>query len=447
MDEKLRPRKASPHSKTTDSQDTASDSYPQAETQGESSRGNTTDEGLRTFRPRRNDIHIQPDSRSNPDRRASHSSYQSRYDEVQPRNNASRQEFEQQQNRYQKRYEHQPRNYTSAPAPYPRSNGYGSAPQRYNPTHGYQDRYSRGGAESNRYTGRENNFVQKNFKKAGKHSNDPLPKKVKIPSIPLIQALGKLRYASRNISLQTINEGVVEINGVTTTKQNAPVRLGKDIVKVNNISLTDEGILYIAFNKQKKVNGSAEAGEQSIVNLLHKKEGWYFPAGCLNRAASGVVIVTNDPAHKNLGESPIAASEKEYHIKVHKKVAKKEADLLKKHFLKLQTSSFSVSDVRIVRDTARHSWLAVITERGKLAEIRKVLKDFGLEVISFERYRVGGFTADDLLEGSWKRLTQDEINLLQSSSAVVLQEEEPSGESDTTKPKWQKLYQQWFKSI
>ncbi len=66
--------------------------------------------------------------------------------------------------------------------------------------------------------------------------------------------------------------------------------------------------MYVAINKPRKLNGSTEPGEPGIQNMLDAQTGWYFPAGCLNRAASGIVILTNDPAHKTLTSSSIAGA-------------------------------------------------------------------------------------------------------------------------------------------
>ncbi|MES2766451.1 MAG: S4 domain-containing protein [Bacteroidota bacterium] len=440
MDEKLRHRKNSPHNQPKKESDAPEGG---ASADGPHSEGNEAQP--RSYTPKPRTEYTQPERRpareyNDPNNRFSQTgngaSGPSRYDEVQPKNNASRLDFEQQQNRRPRRYESTPRTYTPQPRGYepPPARRYDQGAPRYERP--YRSREEGGYRPADRVN---NSF--KTFKKQGKQED--LPKKVKLKSQPLVKMLSALHFASRNIALQAIREELVKINGITVTNQNAPV-YDHDVVMINNQPLKNPGVLYLVFHKSRKINGSAESGETSILSVLDEKKGWYFPAGCLNRAASGIVIITNDPVHKAQENSPIAGVLKEYHVKIHKKPTAKEIDLLKNEFLKLVSEGVDVQDVKLLKETARHAWISVSLLKGKLTEIRKAVKNAGFEILAFERYSIGGFTADELMEGSWKRLSADEINILMSPDGLA--KEAVAEENDDKKPKWQQLYQQWFKS-
>ena len=453
MDEQSKPHKGSPQERPqSEGSAHKNENSNTSDMQSKTNFDSTQSQG-RPFRSRRSE---NQSYQSGYDRQYTPNPYQqeqrSRYDEVQPRYNASRQDFEQRQQhaRPYRRFDSQPPRHSGTQhQSRPRVGGYDQPPRRYQqggtPYNNDRPPYrtDNGGF---RHRGQRDAGQQPYpaYKKQGRHSNDPLPKKVRERPLTIIKALAKMQYASRNICLQAIQDGLVAINGVTVTKQNAPYFPSKDLVSVNNVMLQDPSqSLYIAYNKPRRLNGSAESGEPSVMSVLNSKKGWYFPAGCLNRAASGIVVMTNDPAHKTQNESPIAQSPKEYHIKVHKTPKAKEIELLKKSLS--ATDGISIENISLLKTTARHAWIAVTLLKGKLTELRKAIKEAGFEILAFERYRVGGFTADELSTGSWKRLNEDEINLLKSSYELLEVVEE--ADTDESKPKWQKLYQQWFKSI
>jgi pseudouridine synthase len=440
MEEKFRHRKGSPRNSEKDESATDMNNY---EDINQKNTFKESDEKInRNFRPRRPDGSGQYYDNAN-------SSDRSRYDEIQPSYNASRQDFEQRQARPFRRFDNnsQPHRGNAPYQPRPRNTGYypngGGRPTYNERPYGRQDNVN---GYSPRPRREQPHGTYPGFKKSGKHSNDPLPKKIKEKPLTIIKALGNLHFGSRNVCLDAIRDGLVKINGITVTKQNAPYYPSRDVVSVNNVTLrTSDPSLYIAFHKPAKLSGSAESGEQSIYSVLDKKTGWYFPAGCLNKAASGIVVVTNDATHKNLATSPISGSLKEYHIKIHAQPKPKEITVLKTHLQNLATAGLEVLDVSLLKTTARHSWISVTMKKGNLTELRKAVKEAGFEILAFKRFRVGGFTADELPEGSWKRLTEDEINLLTSSAELVETLVGDAGDDDK-KPKWQQLYQQWFKS-
>ncbi|HOT60639.1 MAG TPA: rRNA pseudouridine synthase, partial [Spirochaetales bacterium] len=55
----------------------------------------------------------------------------------------------------------------------------------------------------------------------------------------------------------------------------------------------------------------------------------------------------------------------------------------------------------------------ITLHEGKNREIRRALAQFGLHARILQRIALGPITIKDLPEGSWRKLTQDEISILQ----------------------------------
>ncbi len=227
----------------------------------------------------------------------------------------------------------------------------------------------------------------------------------------LVKALVGYQYASRSLSLAAINNGRVTINDTVCIHPNGYLHPERDVVMVDGRVIQRKTIkpIYIIFHKPHGLIGSKEEFRLSLYSYISSRRGWYLPGGVLNKATSGIVIVTNDPAHKQQATSTLATLTKEYHVKVHKQAKKTEATKLEKTFKALWKEDADLVKVSIQQKNARNCWLSISLRNGTQHDITTTLKAAGFEVLNMKRHRVGPFNTADLNPGAWYRLPDEEV--------------------------------------
>ena len=238
------------------------------------------------------------------------------------------------------------------------------------------------------------------------------------------------------------------VNGNIFNNPNASVNAKRDSIAIDGLNINERNQnLYIIINKQKNIVGSNENTHNSIYNQVKTNAKLYFPFGCLERATSGLVFATTDPNFR-LPDNPLCATTPiEYKIKVQKTLTKRQVSGLNTKF---RTRSSSENSIEYIGEFKRHSWIKCKVINTKPTVIRKVLKEIGLEVLSFERFAIGSLTTDVLQRGMWTRLTSDNVKkmLREPLQAITIEEISQDENNENTdislRQKVRSLYRHWF---
>lgn len=237
-------------------------------------------------------------------------------------------------------------------------------------------------------------------------------KKKKIPLDKpqfLFQALRFFQFASRRIALELIRNSRVSVNNHVVRDPNTIVIPGIDRLSVDMLTLYyNQPRSYIMYYKPPHEPASKEEGERNLHRRIPRTERWYFPAGRMTRSAQGLVILTNDPVHRNTLVTPMNYLPKEYHIKVHRAPTNSEIESLRQMLRGFHMANED-ADVAIVRSTKRYCWLSIVTYRGMIDDITKMLKSLLLEPLSIHRVRIGGLSLDGLRPGEWRRMNEIDL--------------------------------------
>jgi 23S rRNA pseudouridine2605 synthase len=136
--------------------------------------------------------------------------------------------------------------------------------------------------------------------------------------VGLARALSKLGYCSRSQAAKLIREGRVRLNGTTRRDPETPVRLQRDRIEVNGNAVTAESRIYLALNKPRGAitTASDEQGRQTVYSLLGEKLPWVGPAGRLDKASEGLLLLTNDSEWAARISDPGSHLDKTYHVQV-----------------------------------------------------------------------------------------------------------------------------------
>ncbi len=225
----------------------------------------------------------------------------------------------------------------------------------------------------------------------------------------LFQALRYFQFASRRFALELIRNSRVLVNNRVQRDPNTLVTPGIDRIMVDQLTLHYRpNRAYIVYYKPPYEPGSKEAGERSVHDRIPRTERWYFPLGRMTRFAQGLVILTNDPVHRNTLVTPMNYLAKEYHIKVHREPSRSELEQLEAALRALHVANEEAT-ASVMRSTKRYCWLSIVTYRGMVDDITRLLKQVQLEPLSIHRVRVGGLTLDGLRPGEWRRMNEIDL--------------------------------------
>jgi 23S rRNA pseudouridine2604 synthase len=141
--------------------------------------------------------------------------------------------------------------------------------------------------------------------------------------------LSKAGFCSRRQADDYINNGRVLING--TIAQLGDQVSTEDVVMVNGeiIELTENNI-YLAFNKPVGITTTtAEHDDSNIIDYIEYGER-IFPIGRLDKDSHGLILLTNDGDVVNKILRSRYDHEKEYVVKVNKRLTHRFIDQLEK---------------------------------------------------------------------------------------------------------------------
>lgn len=232
--------------------------------------------------------------------------------------------------------------------------------------------------------------------------------------VGLARALSKLGFCSRSDAFDLIRAGKVRLNGNVHRDPEFPVHMDKDRLEVNGRAVIAESRAYLMLNKPRGVitTASDEKNRQTVTAFLPENIPWVSPVGRLDKASEGLLLLTNDSEWSARVLAPETHLEKTYHVQI---AAVAEAALLEsmRQGVRTQEGDFlQVKCVHLVRGGKRNTWLEIVLDEGKNRHIRRLLAEFGIEVLRLIRIAIGPLSLGNLRKGSCRPLTAEEKHAL-----------------------------------
>ncbi|ETN95906.1 ribosomal large subunit pseudouridine synthase F [Zhouia amylolytica] len=233
-------------------------------------------------------------------------------------------------------------------------------------------------------------------------------------SINLNKFISSTGICSRREADKLIENGRVTIN-------NEPTQLGNrvfegDIVKVDGKPIKAKPkALYIAFNKPIGIVCTTDKKEKNnIVDYINHSER-LFPIGRLDKPSEGLIFLTNDGDIVNKILRAGNNHEKEYLVRVDKPITEEFIKKMSNGIPILGTVTKKCKVSKINERTFK-----IILVQGLNRQIRRMCEYLGYEVKKLKRIRIMNVPLGNLKTGSWRPLTQgemNEINLLLKASS------------------------------
>ena len=218
---------------------------------------------------------------------------------------------------------------------------------------------------------------------------------------------------SRRSAEKLILEGKIEVNGSIVTELGTKVKPDIDKVFYNGKQIKiQETHVYVLLNKPVGyvTTVKEQFGRPTVMELVKDIKTSLVPVGRLDMYTSGALILTNDGDFVFKVTHPKNEIEKTYNATVKGIVTNEDAEKLK-NGVKIEEYISGKAKVKILKvdSTKKISRLQITIHEGKNREVRKMCEAIGKPVIALHRVRIGNIGVKDLKIGSWRYLTDTEI--------------------------------------
>lgn len=231
-----------------------------------------------------------------------------------------------------------------------------------------------------------------------------------------MQRLDKILSTQTNYSRKDIKELIrkkkITINENIALKSDIKIDEEKDIITINGEKLIIKKYVYLILNKPVGyVSATNDKKDLTVLDLVpaEYKHRNLFPAGRLDKDATGLMLITNDGtlAHNIL--SPKKHIKKTYEVTIDIPMTNEMVEGFK-NGVNLNDGECKEAKLEI---TGTNIGIVTLTE-GRYHQIKRMFGCFKAKVIKLNRIGMGNlFLPPDLKVGESRELTSDELIRLQ----------------------------------
>jgi len=234
------------------------------------------------------------------------------------------------------------------------------------------------------------------------------------PGVRLQVLISHAGLASRRAAEAMILAGRVTVNGKKTTVLGARA-LPDDLVAVDGkIISAEKRTHHLALNKppgylcaMKDDYGRPLACTLFQPQVIER----VYNVGRLDLESSGLIFFTNDGDFAARVGHPSSGLHKEYHVETDRRIPN---DFVVRFKTGLEDGGELLRAHSVVI-TGEHTCSVWLVE-GKNREIRRALAIFGLKAEVLRRMAIGPIRLGSLMEGTWRSLSEAEIDMLLSTT-------------------------------
>lgn len=232
----------------------------------------------------------------------------------------------------------------------------------------------------------------------------------------LDRLLSRAGAASRAQARRLVAAGRVSVDGRVVRAPDAWVDPLRQRVLLDEKPLQTKRFVHLLLHKPAGVLVTARdpAGRRTVYDLLGELPERVVPVGRLDRATSGLLLLSNDTDLADAVTDPASGLPKTYLVKAE--------GLLDDATLGRLAAGVGLQDgptlpARVERQRAgeRRTWLTITITEGRNRQVRRMLEAVGSEVLQLKRLSIGPLTLDGLASGRHRALSLDEERALRAA--------------------------------
>lgn len=234
------------------------------------------------------------------------------------------------------------------------------------------------------------------------------------PRYGLARVLSKRGLCSRSEAERWVRAGRVTVRGRVVTDPESPTALDEPRIVVDGGQAQAAERVYLALNKPRGLVTTArdERGRDTVYRCLDGLDlPWVAPAGRLDQASEGLLVLSNDPAFNAALTEPRTPLHKTYRVQVE---GQPDTELLPRLRAGIDDAGerLSAVSIELMRQGPRNAWLEIALDEGRNRHIRRLLAAGGLPVLRLMRVAIGPLVLGELAKGAVRRLSNEEVRVL-----------------------------------
>ncbi len=223
-------------------------------------------------------------------------------------------------------------------------------------------------------------------------------------SLRINRFLSAAGVCSRREADRLIESGRVLVNG-HVAKKGMQILSTDEVVFDKKVLKKKEERTLLLFNKPCGIVCTEEKREKNNIIDYINYPARIFTIGRLDKESRGLILLTDDGSIVNDIIKGSSRHEKEYHVTVDKPLTEA---FLKKMREGVFLEELSVTTRRCkVKKTGKSSFDITLTQ-GLNRQIRRMCEALGYRVVDLMRFRIMNLFVDDIREGSYRRITEEE---------------------------------------
>lgn len=245
-------------------------------------------------------------------------------------------------------------------------------------------------------------------------------------SIRLAKYLALCGVASRRKAEEFIRDGRVSVNGKTIREMGVQVDPERDTVKCDGKPVCPpRATRTLMLNKPPGVTTTVSDphAERTVMQLVSQYKERLFPAGRLDCASEGLLIMTNDGELAFRLTHPKHHLDKEYEVVVEDAPRDKVLDSLRNGIL-LDGKPTGKTDIRFRSSHAKRRTYTVVLSEGRNRQIRRMFESVGATVAALRRVRIGPVRLGHLPLGAVRDIKGPELQALREAVGLAAADEE-----------------------
>lgn len=215
---------------------------------------------------------------------------------------------------------------------------------------------------------------------------------------------------SRSEATNLIKYGVVLVNGVPASSGADKYDPETDEIVVKGVCISYSKYHYIMMNKPAGVLSATDDNrDKTVLDLLPEKyrKMKLFPAGRLDKASEGLMLLTNDGDYAHRVISPNKKVFKKYYIETDGILCDADCETVEKG-IELKDFTTLPGKMEII-SSGECSKAYVYIREGKFHQVRRMLQYLGKTVTYLKRVSIGNLVLDEKLSaGEFREMSAEE---------------------------------------
>ena len=230
--------------------------------------------------------------------------------------------------------------------------------------------------------------------------------------IRLNKYLANAGVCSRREADEFIQAGVVKVNGEVITELGTKITRADEVL-FHNQPIQLESKVYVLLNKPKGFVTTTDDPEnrKTVMELVKSAASErIYPVGRLDRATTGVLLLTNDGDLASKLTHPKYEKRKIYQVWLDKPVAMEHMQMIADG-IELEDGEIHADAISYVTEEDL-TQVGIEIHSGRNRIVRRIFEKLGYRVLKLDRVYFAGLTKKKLSRGKWRYLSEQEVNML-----------------------------------